>query len=48
MKEKANLIGQKIRSEDGVRNAINYIYRDLDFATERIKVIAANHRKAAS
>jgi sterol 3beta-glucosyltransferase len=48
MKERANLIGQKIRSEDGVREAINSIYRDLDFASERIKEIAKLHSKSAA
>ncbi len=48
IKERASLIGQKIRSENGVRNTINFIYRDLDFATKRIKEIAAIHKRAYS
>lgn len=45
MKEKALLLGKKIRSENGVENAIEYIYRDLEYARKRIKYIAAAHRK---
>ncbi len=48
MKERASLMGQRIRSENGVQTAINNIYRDLKFATERIQQIAAAHAKASS
>ena len=48
MKEKASLLGKKIRSENGVQTAIEYIYRDLDFARTRIKQLAKTHAKAAA
>ena len=35
LSEKSALIGEKIRSEDGVENAIQFIYRDLDLAKKR-------------
>ncbi|CAG8600636.1 7585_t:CDS:10 [Funneliformis caledonium] len=36
MIEKAALVGKNIRSEDGVKNAIQAIYRDLEDAKQRI------------
>ncbi len=44
MKAKATILGERLRNEDGVKNAINFIYRDLDYARIRIKQIAANHK----
>lgn len=35
--EAARKLGEKIREEDGVKNAINAIYRDLDYAKSLIK-----------
>ncbi|PLW05428.1 hypothetical protein PCANC_27177, partial [Puccinia coronata f. sp. avenae] len=35
MKEKASLVGEKIRAEDGPTRAVNFIYQYLDFALER-------------
>jgi sterol 3beta-glucosyltransferase len=37
MVEAARKLGAKIRKEDGVRNAINSLYRDLDYAKSLIK-----------
>lgn len=45
MQEKAHFLGEKIRSENGVENAIEYIYRDLEYARKRIKQIAIAHKK---
>jgi sterol 3beta-glucosyltransferase len=36
MRMKAGVLGEQIRKENGVKNAINFIYRDLEFARERI------------
>lgn len=38
-------LGAQIRSEDGVQTAIGYIYRDLDYARERVKLIKQAHEK---
>ncbi|PWZ01322.1 hypothetical protein BCV70DRAFT_186689 [Testicularia cyperi] len=35
--ERARKLGEQIRSEDGIGNAIKAIYRDLDYARSRIK-----------
>jgi sterol 3beta-glucosyltransferase len=32
LRGKASVIGERIRSEDGVSNAVKMIYRDLDYA----------------
>lgn len=45
IQEKAHLLGEKIRSENGVATAIEYIYRDLDYAKERIQDLANVHNK---
>ena len=45
--ENARLLGEKIRSENGVATAIQYIYRDLDYAKERIKDIYNQHHSKA-
>jgi sterol 3beta-glucosyltransferase len=45
MKEKAVEVGKCVRNEDGVRNAINYIYRDMDYSLERVKHLAKIHSK---
>ena len=37
MRNKARILGEQIRSEDGVKTAINAIYRDLDYARTLIK-----------
>lgn len=37
MKEKARVLGEQIRSEDGVGNAIKAIYRDMEYARTLIK-----------
>lgn len=37
MRTKARVLGEKIRAEDGVENAVNAIYRDLDYARTLIK-----------
>jgi sterol 3beta-glucosyltransferase len=39
--ERAEILGRKIRSENGVKETVRYIYRDLEFA--RIQI--ANLRK---
>ncbi|KAI9292055.1 UDP-Glycosyltransferase/glycogen phosphorylase [Neoconidiobolus thromboides FSU 785] len=36
MVEKASLVGRQIRSENGVENAINFIYRDLEYSRSRL------------
>ena len=43
MRAKAAVLGEQIRSEDGVGTAINALYRDLDYARSLIK-----HRKQAA
>lgn len=48
MREKARALGVKIRSENGVENAIGFIYRDLEYAQSRITKIAELHRKRAN
>ncbi|KAI8803606.1 hypothetical protein BJ742DRAFT_749002 [Cladochytrium replicatum] len=49
MKEKARLLGERIRSEDGVGNAVKCIYRDLEFARNQIRKLAdANANSAAA
>jgi sterol 3beta-glucosyltransferase len=45
MRARAIEVGNRIRSEDGVRAAINYIYRDMDYSLEHIKHLANLHRK---
>uniref|UniRef100_V5GF98 Sterol 3-beta-glucosyltransferase n=1 Tax=Kalmanozyma brasiliensis (strain GHG001) TaxID=1365824 RepID=V5GF98_KALBG len=35
--ERARKLGEQIRSEDGVANAVKAIYRDLDYARSRVK-----------
>lgn len=35
--ERARKLGEQIRSEDGIGNAIKAIYRDLDYARSRVK-----------
>ena len=40
IQERSRLIGERIRSENGVQNAIHYIYRDLDYAKTRIQQLA--------
>ncbi|KAF2724187.1 glycosyltransferase family 1 protein [Polychaeton citri CBS 116435] len=37
MRTRARLLGRKIRSEHGVQNAINAIYRDMEYAKSLIK-----------
>lgn len=37
MKERARVLGEKVRAENGVERAIHYINRDLEFARLRIK-----------
>lgn len=36
IRAKASFLGEQIRKENGVQTAINFIYRDLEFARERI------------
>ncbi|KAJ3214901.1 Sterol 3-beta-glucosyltransferase [Clydaea vesicula] len=36
IKEKAKLLGEKVKLEDGVSISIKYIYRDLDFSKSRV------------
>lgn len=36
--KRAQLIGQEIRKEDGVANAIEMIYRDMEYARTLVKV----------
>ncbi|KAG0359483.1 Sterol 3-beta-glucosyltransferase [Podila minutissima] len=36
MIKKAHAIGERIRSENGVNNAVNYLYHDLQLAKERL------------
>jgi len=48
MQEKARIIGEKIRSEDGVQNSIQFIYKNLDFASERINELAKSVDNSAS
>jgi hypothetical protein len=47
MQEKAKQAGEIICSENGVENAVQFIYRDLDYATKRIKQIAWINRRNA-
>lgn len=44
---KAGLLGAQIRKEDGVKNAINSIYRDLDFSRERIELLRKRNEASA-
>lgn len=37
IKERAQLLGAKIRSENGVEKAMQFIYRDLELAQERVR-----------
>ncbi|KNC98530.1 uncharacterized protein SPPG_06223 [Spizellomyces punctatus DAOM BR117] len=37
MQQRARVVGERLQKEDGVGEAIRCIYRDLDFAQERIK-----------
>jgi sterol 3beta-glucosyltransferase len=37
MRERARLLGEQVRSEDGVGKAIECIYRDLEFSKDRIR-----------
>ncbi|TPX66754.1 undecaprenyldiphospho-muramoylpentapeptide beta-N-acetylglucosaminyltransferase [Spizellomyces sp. 'palustris'] len=37
MQQRARVVGERLKREDGVGEAIRCIYRDLDFAQERIK-----------
>ncbi|TKX21630.1 sterol 3-beta-glucosyltransferase [Elsinoe australis] len=37
MREKARVLGEQIRSEDGVGNAIKAVYRDLEYAKTLVK-----------
>jgi sterol 3beta-glucosyltransferase len=45
MQERAKVIGERIRKENGVQTAIKMLYRDLDYARERINRIADKHQK---
>lgn len=46
MKEKASIVGEKIRAEDGPSRAVNFIYQYLDFARDRTEHrIARTSRK---
>ncbi|KAJ3103109.1 Sterol 3-beta-glucosyltransferase [Phlyctochytrium planicorne] len=40
MREKAKLLGARVRSEDGIGSAIDCIYRDLEFARSRVRKLA--------
>ncbi|KAJ3215771.1 Sterol 3-beta-glucosyltransferase [Dinochytrium kinnereticum] len=40
MRERARLLGVRIRAEDGVGTAIDCIYRDLEFARSRVRRLA--------
>ncbi|KAJ3417456.1 Sterol 3-beta-glucosyltransferase [Chytridiales sp. JEL 0842] len=40
MRERARLLGEKVRAENGVETAIQCIHRDLDFAHSRIRKLA--------
>ncbi|KAJ3273334.1 Sterol 3-beta-glucosyltransferase [Terramyces sp. JEL0728] len=44
MREKAAEIGNNIQKENGVRAAIDYVYRDLEFSKKRIHDLAAIHK----
>ncbi|KAK1960779.1 glycosyltransferase family 28 domain-containing protein [Colletotrichum sublineola] len=43
---KARVLGEQIRSEHGVENAIQCIYRDMEYATSLIKRKAGKHAQA--
>ena len=47
IQERAKLLGERIKGENGVKNAIHYIYRDLDYAKERIKQIAIQRKRSS-
>ncbi|KAJ3372571.1 Sterol 3-beta-glucosyltransferase [Kappamyces sp. JEL0680] len=47
IQEKAAKIGETIRSENGCENAVQFIYRDLEYSRKRIRQIAAHNRKLA-
>jgi hypothetical protein len=40
MRERARLLGAKVRAENGVETAIHFIHRDLEFAKSRIQKLA--------
>ncbi|KAJ9050825.1 Sterol 3-beta-glucosyltransferase [Entomophthora muscae] len=48
MIERAAAIGVQIRQENGVETAIKFMYRDLDYARNRLKKPSAEHSKISS
>ncbi|KAJ3323240.1 Sterol 3-beta-glucosyltransferase [Boothiomyces sp. JEL0866] len=44
MREKAAKIGSSIQKENGVRTAIDFVYRDLEYSKKRIHDLAAIHK----
>jgi hypothetical protein len=47
MRIKAGLIGEGIRRENGVGEAIRCVYRDIGFARESIEVLRKRNEEAA-
>ncbi|KAI8922739.1 hypothetical protein BC831DRAFT_474734 [Entophlyctis helioformis] len=46
MRERAALLGEKVRAENGVANAVQYVYRDLEFAKTRIRELADRNSRS--
>ncbi|KAH6574734.1 hypothetical protein BASA62_002321 [Batrachochytrium salamandrivorans] len=45
MRERAVLLGERVRGESGVANAVQYVYRDLEFARQRIQELAERNKR---
>ncbi|KAL2920101.1 Sterol 3-beta-glucosyltransferase [Polyrhizophydium stewartii] len=47
MRERAALLGEKVRAERGVANAVQYVYRDLEFSRKWIHELAERNKRSA-
>ena len=44
IQQRAAVVGEGIRKEDGVETAVKCVYRDLEFSRERVKVFKEANR----
>ncbi|KAJ8325557.1 Sterol 3-beta-glucosyltransferase [Batrachochytrium dendrobatidis] len=45
MRERSALLGERVRCESGAANAVQYVYRDLEFAKQRIHELADRNKR---